>query len=224
MKKLYISFSIFLMLIITVDAQTTTVTNDYRRDKNAEYDLSDFIGSKYLEDDFQVGSIEDELTNISKNVFLRYDVYSDIFERKDSQATSAFTYLEKTYGVNVFYDDRTFIYTNYINDLGNQVIGYLEVLGKYEDLTFYMDFEKTLRMPQKSPSPQTPDRAGKIGNKEFFVLKSPQGTKVIDISRKDVQDLFPQEVRGQVKSYVKKNKLKFRDGEDMKNLLDHLNK
>ncbi len=224
MKKLYISFSIFLMLIITVDAQTTTVTNDYRRDKNAEYDLSDFIGSKYLEDDFQVGSIEDELTNISKNVFLRYDVYSDIFERKDSQATSAFTYLEKTYGVNVFYDDRTFIYTNYINDLGNQVIGYLEVLGKYEDLTFYMDFEKTLRMPQKSPSPQTPDRAGKIGNKEFFVLKSPQGTKVIDISRKDVHDLFPQEVRGQVKSYVKKNKLKFRDGEDMKNLLGYLNK
>lgn len=219
-------FLVIITLLLSVShsfGQTLSATQDYRSSKDREHDLSTFKGSQYLEDDFQLSTVQDKLTNKETKLYLRYDVYSDTFERKATKTSSSHTFLEKAYGVEVSYDSRLFIYTNFLDKNNNSIIGYLEYIGDYNSNSYYIKHEKTLRLPEKAPNPQVPDKTGKISNDYYFLISTNGGKKTIEVTKRNIYGLFSNEDKGVIKKILKESRLTFKDPLDLKIFLEKIN-
>ncbi|WP_405251023.1 hypothetical protein [Dokdonia sp. Asnod3-C12] len=220
-------FLVIISLLLSVShsfGQTLSATQDYRSNKDKEHDLSTFKGSQYLEDDFKLSIVQDKLTNKETKLYLRYDVYSDTFERKVTPTSSSHTFLEKAYGVEVLYNSRSFTYTNFSDNNNNSIIGYIEYIGNYDSNSYFIKHEKTLRLPEKAPNPQVPDKAGKISDDYYFLISDKTGKKPLDVTKRNIYDLFANEDKDAIKNILKENKLKFKDPLDLKIFLKNLNK
>ena len=222
--KFQILLTLFFLTASTIYGQSLSATQDYRRVKDQEYDLRTFKGSPYLDEEFKLGIIKDKLTGKEIKAYLRYDAYSDVFQRKASITSSVHTFLEKTAGVKITYDNRSYMLTDYKDRSGRQIIGYLEYLGIYESNSFYVKHGKMLRLPEKAPNPQVPDKAGKISDDFYYVLSNTSGKRTFEITKRNIYDIFTAEDKGNIKNIIKKNKLKFKDPLDLQILLKLLNK
>ena len=164
----------------------------------------------------------DDLTDKDLSLYLRYDAYNDVFERKSSLQSSASTFLKKIFGTRVLYGNREFVYSNYKDDTEKLVSGYIESLGNYSDKIFYAVHKKDLVLPEKAPNPQVKDRAGRIRDRMYYLMKDSRGFKEVDINRRKIYDYFPSEKRNVIKSLLKEKKYKFKNSGELKSFIEEL--
>ena len=215
---------LYFVAFVTFSYQNLQSQIPYVKPDGEKIELADFKGTPYLEKEFQKGVVYDGLTGKENNLFLRYDALNDTFEMKDTKATKNKEFLKKAYEVHVGINDKVFYYQNYINEGGRNVTGYLREITTVGDKKFYIKYGKNLVMPKKAATTLEQDRPGRIENESFYVVGVSNKLKATDIKKKNVLDHFPNDKRSELKQFIKKNRLRFKDEKDIKKLADYMKK
>ncbi|MDY8134850.1 hypothetical protein [Aquimarina sp. 2201CG5-10] len=214
-KQVCVFCVMVLLTIINVCAQIP-----YKK-SNDEINLKDFNGSLYLEDIFIGGTVYDGLTKKEKQVFLRYDVYNDVFEMKDTQADKKYNFLKRSVEVKVLLNGKNFYFLNYTNNEGKLVSGYLDELAQISDIKLYVKYDKTLILPKKAQTSLETDRPGKIKDKMYYVVGKSENLKATTITKKSILTYIPEAQKKEVKEYIKKSRIKFKDPKDIKKIAEY---
>ncbi|WP_299434954.1 hypothetical protein [uncultured Aquimarina sp.] len=215
---------LYFIVFVTFSYQNLQSQIPYVKPDGEKIELSDFKGTPYLDKEFQKGVVHDGLTGKENNLFLRYDALNDLFEMKDTKVAKNKKFLKKAFEVYVVFNGKTFYYQNYINDDGRSVVGYLHEIARVADKTIYMKYGKNLVMPEKAATSLEQDRPGRIKNETYYVVGVSNKLKATEIKKKNVLDHFPDDKKGKLKEFIKKNRLKFKDYSDIKKLADYMEK
>ena len=91
LKIIYSITFLCIAIVGTVHAQIP-----YKKTQE-EIDLNDFKGSMYINDKFVKSIVYDGLTKKNKTLYLRYDAYRDIFEKKPTPNEVSHDYLKQSH-------------------------------------------------------------------------------------------------------------------------------
>ena len=216
-KLLFIIFFISQVCL----SQTLPTNTDLYKSKQQELNLDEFLGSKYLNENFIQGQIEDKLSNKSFVSLTRYDILNDIFEIKQNLSEKGFTYLEKTPATSIVIAESTFVFTSFKNEMGNDEIGYLQLIGSIGDTNIYARHYSDVRLPEKAKTTLERDRKGKITNKIYYLKGTLTNSNPVDIDKKSILLLFEKEKRNSIKTFMKSTKNKARNIEEIITILDY---
>ncbi|RZS99715.1 hypothetical protein [Aquimarina brevivitae] len=217
----FITMFFYASIPSTLNAQVIAAPSI--KTKAEKLDLSDFQGSPYLKEEYQQAMIYDAITGQNRNAFIRYNVLDDVFEIKSSKTANVVEELKKSYEIHVEFDNRKFYYRNYTDEGEKAVTGYLEQLGTSENNDFYIKYAKELRMPQKAQTSLEQDRPGKIRDQSYYLTGTGNAIKPSDIDKRNILNFFPKAQKAKLKEYIKEQRLKFRDAEDIKKLVVYFN-
>lgn len=204
-------------------AQTLPTNTEFYKQKELNINLEDFNGSKYLNDDFQLGIISDDLSNKTFKAYVRYDVLNDVFEIKESLTQSSPTFLKKASATSVKINNSEFSYNSYLNENSSRELGYIEYLGSILEGDLYTRYDAELRLPQKAKTTLEKNRKGKISIKEHYMLKNENSIKLIKINKKSIFDLFPKSHSPKLKVFLKETKNKVSNTNEIKAIIDFAN-
>jgi len=218
MKKI-VSILVFILLTLNSIGQAIPTNPEYYKNEGPKVDIDKFLGSKYLDEEFQSGIVEDKLSQKKVNTFIRYDVLNDFFEMKDTKASKNTTFLKKELGIDVVYNNLIFVYTNYYNELGNFETGYLQKLGVIGETEVFAKYTRSLKLPEKAKTTLEQDRKGRIRNEMYYLSESEGSKKVVNLDKKNILLYYSKENQPKIKSFIKKQKLKFKNPEDVVQLI-----
>lgn len=201
-------------------SQTLPTNTEFYKTKELNINLAEFSGSKYLSEKFEKASINDELSNKKLLAFVRYDLLNDVFEVKENLTQSSPSYLKKASATSLNINNATFEYTSYQNQSNSRELGYIQVLGDIHNGKLYAKHLAELRLPQKAKTTLEKDRKGKISQVVYYILVTDDNTKIIDIDKKSIVELFPDSYSSKIKSFLKKTKNKVRNVDDVISVLN----
>jgi len=185
---------------------------------DSKIDISNIKGSPYLNSEFINGEVTSTNNTTINNVPLRYNIYSGEMEFEGEEKKTF--YLEKSTVKNIKIGDSEFIYKIYL--LNNKMSrSYFEILyhGKATLLKRYrMIFESA-----KPPKPyQDPVPAQfKTASPDFYIAFGDNEAKRI-FSSKELVETLPDK-KAETVAYIKKNKLKVNNQEDLIKILQFYN-
>ncbi|MGQ8337904.1 hypothetical protein ACUNWD_15245 [Sunxiuqinia sp. A32] len=189
--------------------------NHFERNKLAYEDIK---GSPYLQEDFIEGLIIINDSSLYKGVPMRYNVYNEIIEFEHPNGTI----LEidnpdqfREYIIN----DQAFIYHTLAKTNKNEK-GFYEVLvsGK-------LTLAKKYNIELKDPLPPQAYKDAKPAEFSFkpsyyYIIK---GNQISEVSNeKNLLEAISSN-QNNIKSYIKKNKLKVKKEDDLKNIIEYYN-
>ena len=76
-------------------------------------------------------------------------------------------------------------------------------------------------MPQKAQTSLEQDLPGKIKDDSYYLVGKGNELKPAEIDKKNIYAFFSEEKTAKLKAYVKEHRLKFRDADDIKKLVDY---
>lgn len=223
MKKILITAVVVVLAVQAITSQRLPTNTELYKNKEIEAKLEDFSGSKYFKEDFEPSVVEDRLTQKKTEKWLRYDALNDFFELRDSKEAGSVTFLKKEIGLDVVFNGKPFVYMLYFDENGQQQSGYLHRLGKLGSRMVYAKYGKSLRMPEKAKTTLQNDRKGRISDEMYYLAQKGGSVAPIDIDKKSVIDFFEKSQQAMVKKYVKENRLKFKEVEDVVKLAEFVN-
>jgi len=182
-----------------------------------DYILSTIEGTPYLNNDFLDGNITASDGTLIKGAKLRFNVFNDRMEVKQNNMLFE---LSNDVVRRVQIGGRTFDYLKYELDQ-KESVGYLEMIseGKWK---LYCRYSKKYKEVQPQKAMEEHDSPAEFRDLPplFFLLKegaeSAQGFR----SKKELLQLFP-ENRNEMQAYMKKNKMKHNEPEDLQKLLGY---
>lgn len=184
-----------------------------------DQNTSDFSGNEYFRDGFQSA-----LLYFPKSEPLSAQVRYNMVKEEMEVLIEESNYQVLQDGIMVELDNSFFRKYTYKAENDITSIGYFEVFNKEENhpLTllkkYYTEAQTDFRSEQRGLPP-------KYVEKSAFYLKvgKVNPAELINRKLKNVLPLLAPESRAEMKSFIKKNKLKLRDQEDLITIVDHYN-
>ncbi|MDH5413043.1 MAG: hypothetical protein OEW87_02800 [Flavobacteriaceae bacterium] len=224
MKQLII-FILFALISINTYAQATLyVGEDFmNRYRNVKINTSknkpgeNISGSPFTTDDFVLGTV----IGYKANYLLRYDTFNDqmLVKRKDGNVVIVD---KETITEATFNDGTKYKVFDYIFD-GTKRNGYLEVLLENSAISL-LKKEVIKFVPAQKPAsgydqPKPP--MFKKARDQYFILNK-KGEINLFSKKKDILMLFP-DIKNDIDSFIKSNKIKFTKEKDLIKLVEHIN-
>ncbi|WP_320111820.1 hypothetical protein [Draconibacterium orientale] len=231
MKKLSVTLLLVIVCIAFAQAQylnyeiiekmdylrTNQMTTNKPSPTIAQYKIE---GSPYLDDAFVNGTIYTTAKTQVPDVPLRYNIYNDNLEFKTSDGTI----LELAHPETVErakLGGTEMIFTNYLTTTNNTRKGFFKLLAE-GDLTllakpdiFYQEAKEEAAYKEAQPPKFIPKPD------EYYMQKP--GAPAIKIRKsKDMDELIDQHQK-EIDVYIKKNKIKFKNAEDLTQLVEYYN-
>ncbi|HBL75510.1 MAG: hypothetical protein A2W90_03490 [Bacteroidetes bacterium GWF2_42_66] len=228
MKKTSVLFLIWGFCVATVFSQEQSISKlmenfhlSASREKGGmgnQLDYSNIPGTPFFNDNFKKGEVTTTSNTVVSNVPLRYNVYADEIEFEEESKKTF--YLDKSTVKSVKIGDSEFIYKAYSmnNKLGRS---YFEVLlqGKATLLKQYrVQFEEA--KPAKAYEDPTPAQF-KSATPEFYIAFGDAEADRISSSKQLTEILSDKKT--EVAEYMKKNKLKIGNQEDIIRIIQFYN-
>lgn len=192
-------------------------------------DLTNIKGSPFLNDDFVKGYIYDSNKDIKSELFLRYDVFNDIFEILLGRNTTSIKKLKRSTNFEYFLNDEKFVLIQAPSVINkNQYVtsnGYVAEIKKInEDLILFKRYMKEYKPPIEAKTMYDTDKAAYIKNDEYYIIKIDGKYEELELNRRKILDAFPDKYQKELKRFLKTNGIKFRgdDEEIEKEILDLL--
>ncbi|MDY8136682.1 hypothetical protein [Aquimarina sp. 2201CG5-10] len=190
--------------------------------KDIKIDPKDLKGTPYLYDTFLPGKISDDLTGKKVDVYLRYNVYNDIFEVKyDLSSDEIFGFLKNT-GYHAEINSDKFFYKAFPDDKNATKEGYLQELMKTDNFILYKRHYQKLHMPKPAKTSLETDVPGRISDHQHYYLRSGEKFLLLPMNKKKIANAFPKH-QNELKSFIKKEKLKFKQEKDLITLIKYFN-
>lgn len=176
-------------------------------------------GSPYLNEYFLPGTIELSNGEVLENVSIRYNVYKDVIEI-DSEGE--IREINKPNVVrSVTFNDRTFIYNPYLIKNAMKKNGYFEVLVE-GPLTLYARRTNDLKMETRNSNFSKNGIGASYFDLQINYYVETSNKTVFSLSKKKLLDQISSH-KSEMKTYIKKRKLDFKDELSVKRLIKYYN-
>lgn len=186
-----------------------------------EDEFNDIQGSPYANQTFLNGSVYQNDKLVSKNLFLRYNAYSDEVEIKTGDSDDAYDAMLKNpetfakIGIDVY----IFVAKNGVSSNGN----YFSIVTAGDHFDLYKKTAVTYKAPYKGKTSYDSDKPGKFLQSNTYYLVSKEGIFHELPARKSkilkVMSTKEEELNG----YIKSNKLDVSNEMHLSNLVDYYN-
>lgn len=167
-------------------------------------------GSPFLFEDWQKGSICMNNGDSIQSIMLRYNVYKDEMQ---------FQYEDKAYSIgctdsikSIYLNGRTFIYTNFTED-GKNTVGYLEVLSSGKN-SLLQRFYPEILAANFNIALNTGNKNDQLLMKKKYFFRNSDKCTPVDKKGLNIISILNENGKA-VQSFVKKNKLSFRNEMDL---------
>ncbi len=189
---------------------------------NQSLDLSSIEGSPYYNEEFIPGNIY-YVNKIYGNYPMRYNAFSDEVEiQRTGSNTMESVY--KSMSLSCDIDGEKFIYAKYINQKGIMQEGYLNSLNSSQKYVLYEKKSKIYKEGKKAATSMHPSYPPKFEDKhEYFLSADNELPVYFKPSKKELTELFGQDKASDIKAYVKQNKIKLTQKDDLLKLIEYLN-
>lgn len=184
-----------------------------------EFILNNVEGTPFMNNEFKKGEIYTVDGTIINGAMLRYNVYNDKMEVRVKGLLYELSE-EMIKGIKI--EDRVFDFIPF-QLAKKEDTGYLEIFQD-GDWKLYCRHEKKFKeaQPQKAMEDK-PSPAEFRDLPETYLIKPTADKKAVGVkNKKELINIFP-EHKNEVQAYIKKNKLKHNDSEDLKELLTYYN-
>ncbi len=229
--KRYLALSILLISASGLYAQAVstaevTSNSNYTRmssvyvtgavDENID-DSDEVKGSAYLYPNYRLGAILQNDKVVAQNIAIKYNVYNDLFKGKVNIGTpeDEAHQIIKSKEFKVRIGDQLFMLGN--DNTYYQVIyaGDKASLLKKHSKTYYERIQATTSLTRTSPA--------RYKDKSVYYMVDADGNyKEFPTSKKKALKLFGEQ-QGAIKKFIKENKIKLSDDEDLKKLFEYYN-
>lgn len=188
-------------------------------DGKVEVDLTSIKGSPFLNDDFVEGFIYDSKKDTKTELFLRYDVFNDIFEILLGRNMSSIKTLKRSTNFEYILNDEKFVLIQSPSIINKKQYvtgnGYVaEVKNFNNDLALYKRYMKEYRPPVKAETMYDLDKPAVLVNEFFYILKDKNSFTELESHKKRILDGFPKKYQKELNKFIKSNKFKFRGDDD----------
>lgn len=243
MKKLLLLFVSIVLAILTTTAQGTSPgtvraqgsplerdmalrwlnnASNMNRARANSLDLSDIEGSVYYNENFVQGQVY-YLDKLFDSYPMRYNAYSDEIEIRRTEG-SALESVYKSTSLTCKFGGEDYVYSKYFDSKDEIKEGYLI---RIYDGPKYILFEKKGKIykeGRKAATSMHPTYPPKFEDKHGYYISSNKKVPVhFKGSKKELGAIFEGEDNADIKSYIKKNKLKLTKEEDLIQLLKYVN-
>lgn len=189
---------------------------------NQNLDVSSIEGSPYYNEEFIPGNIY-YLEKIYGNYPMRYNAFSDEVEIQRTGSNSLES-VYKSMSLSCDIDSEKFVYAKYINQKGVIQEGYLIRLNVSQKYILYQRKSKIYKEGKKAATSMHPNYPPKFEDKyEYFLSTDNEFPVYFKPSKKELTQLFGQEKASDIKDYIKQNKIKLTQKEDLMKLIEYLN-
>lgn len=197
--------------------------NNLQSSKGDQYlDVSNIEGSPYYNEEFIPGNIY-YLDKIYGNYPMRYNAFSDEVEILRTGSTTMES-VYKSMSLSCDIADEKFIYAKYLNQKGIIQEGYLIRLNASQKYILYQKKSKVFKEGKKAATSMHPTYPPKFEDKhEFFLSTDNEFPVYFKPSKKELTELFGPEKASDIKAYIKQNKIKATEEEDLLKLVEYLN-
>lgn len=188
---------------------------------NAE--RTDIIGTPYITKDFVTASIS-PLNQIFK---VRYNAVSDDMEVMQDEKVLILNKKNKDYIINITSGNKTYKILSYKDDSNKETTGYFVVLSENDKISLYKK-EKKKFFKAKSASYAKSSYSSSEGSKpefkdlkpKYYIFKDGKLEEML-LKKKALLALYPEKA-SEIKSFMKKNRIKLSEEEDLKKLISFL--
>lgn len=184
----------------------------------SEYLAANFDGTPFMNNEFVKGDVVTVKGEVLKDVLLRYNVYSDVMEGKLKDV--CYEIDSKGMVKRVTLEGKTYDYLKYKID-NDEKFGYLELLEDGE-WKLYRHHIKKFKEAQPPRAMQESGSKAKFSDLPaiYFLMKEGDETAVGFRNNKDLVNIFTDN-KNEVQDFIKSNKLKSNNQEDLKKLLSY---
>ena len=171
------------------------VTKKINSVKSNENNLSDIIGSAYMNDEFQSGVIFKN-SESDGSWFIRYNAYNDEMEiSKDINSTSSVEALLKTSEIYCVIGDDKYFFKKYIDESKSNKEGYLREVFDGEKYEIYVRDIKKFKEGSKAKTSLESDIPAKFNYKyKILIAKKNNTPQTIKLkSKKIINSLFKED-------------------------------
>ena len=155
-------------LVFTIASANNLDRNIGSNSLNGNVDLSDIEGSPYENDAFLVGKAVSKKMNNSTTCLLRYNIYNDIIEIKEHNATLG---LIKSLHIYAVINDIEYHYEDFIDKNNKAKEGYFILLSKGASINLYLRKTKTFNKTEKAESTYYKDKPAKFVDSQAYYFK-----------------------------------------------------
>lgn len=223
MKKTALIFASLLAgtFCLTAQVNETPVHTGGQQIALKKQDSQAATGSMYLEDQYLPAQVS---SNGNQVVLLRYNAYSDYFEKNDPQkGTTGELLKDKNATITFKGSGNTYVYTSYKNDDDESVNGYLEIVSDNPNVKIYKKesiYLKPESFPANSYQTYKPASYNKSKDQYFIQLN---GGDIVYLSHrwKDLAKMVPGKEK-EIKTYIKKNGIDLDEDKDLEQLGGYL--
>jgi hypothetical protein len=238
------AFLVFLFVFSGIQAQTSGQIATYTPGVGAEtdglymyamgsiedkldklkYDISTIEGSPYMSNTFESGQLYygDELVG---NIFYRYNAYNEEIEiKQENRQEEPVRGLSKDKKIRLVTQGKPTSFKTFIDKSGNTKNGYLTLLAS-GDYNLYKHLKVTFKEAKKAENSFVQDSPAKFSQFTEYFLEDANGKRIneIEMSNKKIVQLVDGEKRNELKAFLKENKIKIKDVNDLYKVMDFLN-
>ncbi|WP_141876778.1 hypothetical protein [Gramella sp. Hel_I_59] len=210
----------FLFSVFTsVNSQNLDLPTAYIRNSNSGKNKipANVKGSPFINENFTSSQLI--VNNKKIKAQLRYDAYTDAFEVKQSNGS---VYLSKNPQISINYLNNNYYLIEYYNDSGILKMGYLQSMVENEDIKVYKRDVKIFEEGEEAINSYAVDKPAKFEEEvRYYLALNSDNPKEIRLKRRDIIRFFDNK---KVKNFIKDEKLKFKDENDLIELADYYNK
>lgn len=174
--------------------------------------ISDIEGTPYMDDEFKQGQILIGNKDKSVNTFIRYRVFDDIFEVKESESDAEVMDVERSANLTVKIGNKTFVF---VEDLPKEIrgahSGYAqEMIPETEDQAgLYKRMSQEYKPEQESKSGYDRPKPPKLIDEDHYFIKIDGTFYELEPHKKRIVKNLPEHQK-EMKKTVSKNRWKFK--------------
>ena len=196
--------------------------NNMNRARGTKLDLNDIEGSVYYNDQFVKGDVF-YLDKLFDSYPMRYNAYSDEIEIRRTEA-SALESVYKSTSLTCIIDNERYIYAKYFDNNGEVKEGYIIRLNEGPKYVLFEKKSKVYKEGKKATTSMHPTYPPKFEDKHNYYI-STDGEYPIHFkgSKKELTAIFGSDMASELKSFIKENKIKLNNEQDLIKLMDFVN-
>lgn len=187
-------------------------------------ELKDIQGSPYLNNSFlptQLYYGDEKLDNI----FYRYNAYNEEVEIKQKNVEGELIRgLGKDKKISLMVNGKPMSFKTFIDKQGNTQNGYLTLLAD-GDYKLYKHVEVTFKEAKKAENTLVKDIPAKFTQFDEYYVEGPDGKVIsqVELSTKKLLNSLPEDKKASLAAYLKKNRIKIKEEQDLIKAIAFLN-
>jgi hypothetical protein len=170
-------------------------------------------GSRYFNETFLASKILYQGVSYPKMYLARYNAFEDLIELRKGEQTDA---LLKDENISCMIDGSLYVYQPYSIKKGKDTqLGYLKLLYTNSNISLYLQQHIKFKEAVVAKSSMSGSFPAKFVPSQTFYYRTLDTEAAIPINKKTVLTVFSQLDKGQIKSYIKDNKIDISNEADL---------